>query len=315
MNADKNFKTSIGGQAVIEGVMMRGPETSALAVRKADKEIYVETWETNSNGKKPWYKTTPFVRGCFNFIDMMLIGYKTLMKSADLAEDGINDDSAEESKFEKWLEDKLGDKFSSVISVITLILALVLSIGLFIILPTFLVSLLSKVIKEKFLLTLIEAVTKIGIFVLYLALVSKNKDIHRVFMYHGAEHKTIACYEAGEELTPENVKKHTRFHPRCGTSFLLITLIVSILVFSFASWDNPVMRVLLKILLLPLVVGISYEIIKLTGKYDNVVTRAIAAPGLWLQRITTQEPELEMLEVAIASIKPCLPKVKGEDKW
>ncbi len=295
---------------MIEGVMMRGPEISALAVRKPDKEIVVETWNTNKTQKKPWYKNTPFVRGCVNFVEMMIIGYKTLMRSAELSE------MAEEPEgFEKWLNDKLGDKAGGVISGITLLLGLALAVGLFIILPTVLVSLIKNLTDSKVILTTAEAVTKICIFVAYLALVSKNKDIERVFMYHGSEHKTIACYEAGEELTPENAKKYTRFHPRCGTSFLFIILIVSILIFSFASWENPVMRIVMKILLLPLVVGISYEIIKLAGRYDNVFTRAVSAPGLWLQRLTTKEPDLDMLEVAIASIKPCIPKEEGADKW
>ncbi|MEF9983239.1 MAG: DUF1385 domain-containing protein [Oscillospiraceae bacterium] len=306
----KCFKTSIGGQAVIEGVMMRGPETSALAVRKPDDEIFVETWETNE-GKRPWYKKTPFIRGCFNFIEMLMLGYKTLMKSADLA----GELEEEQSAFEKWLSNKLGDKFSTLISAITMIFALCLTVVLFIILPTFIVSLLKKVIEQQFILTIIEAFAKISIFIAYLALVSSNNDIKRVFMYHGAEHKTIACYEAGDELTPENAAKYTRFHPRCGTSFMLIIIVVSILIFSMASWENPVLRVVLKIALMPLVVGISYEIIKITGKYDNFVTRIISAPGLWLQRLTTREPTSDMLEVAIASIKPCLPKNKGADQW
>ena len=306
----KNFKTSIGGQALIEGVMMRGPEISALAVRKPNKEIVVETWHTNKTQKKPWYKKTPFVRGCVNFVEMLIIGYKTLMRSAELSEM-----EEEPDKLEKWLNDKLGDKAAAVISSITLVLGLALALGLFVILPTLLVSLLKNITDSQVILTTAEAITKIGIFVAYLALVSKNKDIERVFMYHGSEHKTIACYEAGEELTPENAKKYTRFHPRCGTSFLFIILMVSILIFSFASWENPVMRIVMKILLLPLVVGISYEIIKLAGRYDNFLTRAVSAPGLWLQRLTTKEPDLDMLEVAIASIKPCIPEEKGADEW
>lgn len=307
----KDFKTSIGGQAVIEGVMMRGPFTSALAVRKPDKEVYVETWETNKSGKKPWYKKVPFVRGCVNFVEMMILGYKTLMRSAELS--GIDDE--EPTGFDKWIMDKCGKNAMTVLSVITMILAMFLAVVLFVVLPTFIVSLLKNVVDSNFVLTVAEGFTKIGVFVLYLYLVSKNKDIARVFMYHGAEHKTIACYEAGEELTPENAKNYTRFHPRCGTSFLFLILIVSILIFSMASWENPALRIIMKICLLPLVVGISYEIIKIAGRYNNIFTRIISAPGLWLQRLTTKEPDLDMLEVAIASIKPCIPKEDGADKW
>ncbi len=308
-NHKKPHKTSIGGQALIEGVMMRGPSTTAMSVRKSDGSIITESWETGGE-KKPWYKKTPFVRGIFNFIDMMLFGYRCLMRSADLAE--IEEDP---SPFEKRLMKLFGDKFESVFTGLALVIALLFAVGLFMILPTLIASFLGRFITHRFVLTLLEGCLKISIFVLYLAAVSRSKDIRRVFEYHGAEHKTIACYEAGLPLTPENAINFTRFHPRCGTSFILIVLVVSIMLFSVVSWDSLLMRLALKLLLLPLVVGIAYEIIRIAGHYDNALTRAISAPGIWLQRFTTYEPDASQLEVAIASMLPCIPLAEGEDRW
>ncbi len=311
MSNQAHKKTSIGGQALIEGIMMRGPETSSMAVRQPDGEISLSVWPTDKAGKKPWYKSTPFVRGSFNFIDMMALGYKCLMKSADLA--GFEEE--EPSKLEKKLMELLGDKFSAIFGSAAMLLGVALSIGLFMVLPTVLVGFIKHFINSQAILTAIEAVTKITIFVLYLYAVSKLGDVKRVFEYHGAEHKTIACYEAGEELTVENVRKYPRFHPRCGTSFMLIVMVVSVLVFSFASWNSVIGRVLLKLILLPLVVGISFEIIKLAGRYDNPLTRAISAPGLWLQNLTTYEPTDDQIEVAIAAMKPCIPNDQQQDQW
>ncbi len=306
----KNFRTSIGGQALIEGVMMRGPALSAMAVRLPDGEIDVETWETAS-GKK-WYKKAPFIRGVFNMVDSLLFGYKCLMRSA--TKSGLEEE--EPSKFEQWLAARLGKNLSTVVSVFALVMGVGLAILLFTALPAFLISLLGKLIEITPMgKSLLEGLTKIGIFVAYLALVSKMPDIRRVFEYHGAEHKTIACYEAGEELTVENVRAKLRFHPRCGTSFLLIVLVISILVFSVVSWESVLLRVVLKIALLPVVVGISYEIIKYAGRHDNALTRAISAPGLWLQRLTTNEPDDSQIEVAIASMMPVIPVEEGADKW
>lgn len=307
---NKIHKTNIGGQAVIEGVMMKGPVMSAMAVRTTENDIHVETWET-SKAKIQWHKKVPFVRGIFNFFDMLIGGYKCLMKSAEIA--GIEEE--EPGKFEQWLVDKLGDKFPKFVTYLSLILSMVLAMGLFMLLPSFLVSLLKDVIENQIILSLIEGVVKIGIFILYLYLVSKVPDVKRVFEYHGAEHKTISCYESGEALTVENAKKHTRFHPRCGTSFLLIVLVISVILFSVISWDNVFIRVALKLLLMPLVVGISYEIIKITGRYDNVLTRLIAKPGMALQNFTTKEPDATQLEVAIAAIKPTIPEDKALDRW
>lgn len=308
MNEKKIVYTSIGGQALIEGVMMRGPYTSAMAVRKPDGEISVSTWETESR-KRPWYKKTPIVRGIFNFIDMLTLGYRCLMRSAEIA--GLDDE--EPSGFEKKLMDFLGERFMTVFSFVAMLLGAILAVGLFMVLPTVIVGILRPYLTAQLALAAVEAILKIGIFVAYLWATSQMREIQRVFEYHGAEHKTIACFEAGEELTPENAKKHTRFHPRCGTSFLLIVMVVSVLVFSMVTWNNLLIRIGLKLVMLPVVVGIAYEIIKLAGKYQNPVTRAISAPGLWLQRLTTREPDLEQLAVAIAAMTPCIPE-DGSDR-
>lgn len=308
MNKKKIVYTSIGGQALIEGVMMRGPYTSAMAVRKPDGEVEVSTWETETK-KRPWYKTTPFIRGIFNFVDMITLGYRCLMRSAELA--GVDDE--EPTGLEKKLMDLLGEKFTTVFSWLAMILGAALAVGLFMVLPTVIVGILRPLLPSQLALAAVEACLKIGIFVLYLWATSRVREIQRVFEYHGAEHKTIACFEAGEELTPENAKKHTRFHPRCGTSFLLIVMVVSVLVFSMVTWENLLIRIGLKLAMLPVVVGIAYEIIKLAGKYQNPVTRAISAPGIWLQRLTTREPDLGQLAVAIAAMTPCIPE-DGSDR-
>lgn len=307
----EQFKTSIGGQALIEGVMMRGPSVSAMAVRKPDGEIDVERWDTKS--PRAWYKRTPFVRGIFNMADSLLSGYRCLMKSVEKA--GLEEEEGEPSKFEKWLADKLGKNIMTVVSAVSLIFGLALAVGLFMILPTFLVGLFGRWIGGGVLRSLLEGVVKIAIFVCYLALVSRMKEIHRVFEYHGAEHKTIACYERGLPFTVENVRAQRRFHPRCGTSFLLIVLVVSIIVFSVIDISHVLLRVALKLAMLPVVIGIAYELIKFAGRHDNPLTRVISAPGLWLQRLTTFEPDDSQIEVAIASMTPCIPEEKGSDEW
>lgn len=304
------FKTTIGGQALIEGVMMRGPEQSAMAVRTPSGEIDVETWAITS--PKSWYRKAPFVRGAFNMVDSLLLGYKCLMKSADKA--GMAEEE-EPSKFELWLSKKFNTSVMTVISVFALILGLGVAVALFMVLPAFLVGFLKHWALSSVVLSLIEGLLKIVLFVLYLALVSRMPDIRRVFQYHGAEHKTIACYEAKQALIVENVRPQSRFHPRCGTSFLLIVLVISILLFSVVTWNNVLVRIVLKLVLLPVVVGISYEIIRFAGRHDNAFTRAISAPGLWMQRMTTFEPDDSQIEVAIASMIPCIPQQSGEDQW
>ena len=314
MSEKKQKKTTIGGQAVIEGIMMRGVTRSAMAVRREDGEIAVEEWEHKA-ASTVWYKRVPFVRGIFNFVDQMVSGYRCILKSAEMS--GMDLEDEEPSAFEKKLMELFGDKLMGVFSTIATVLGVLLAVLLFIALPTA----ISKGINylagglPNMVLSLIEGGIKIVVFVCYMALVRRMKEMYRMFSYHGAEHKTIACYEAGEELTVENVRKYTRFHPRCGTSFLLIVLIISILVFSVITWQNGLLRVVLKLVLLPVVVGIAYEIIKLAGRYDNAVTRLISAPGLLLQRLITVEPDDSMIEVAIASLKPVIPKEEGTDNW
>lgn len=301
MSENKPIKTSIGGQAVIEGIMMKGPHKTALSVRLPNNTISTEEWETKSSNK--WYKKTPFIRGVFNFVDSMTSGYTCLMKSAEKA--GFDDE--EPSKFELKLKKMFGDKYMKFLEGVIMVFAMVLAIGLFSIVPTLLVNMFRGFVGNDILLTAIEAFVKIGIFLGYLYLVSKMNDIERVFKYHGAEHKTIFCYENGEELTIENVRKYTRFHPRCGTSFLVIVLLLSILTFSFLSWGNIWIRIGLKILCLPLIMSVSYECIKLAGRCDNLFTKILSAPGLWTQRLTTREPDDDQIEVAIEAMKRVIP--------
>lgn len=304
------FRTTVGGQAVMEGVMMRGPAKWCLAVRNPEGDIITETHDTQKRSWTSW----PFVRGVFNFFDSLIMGYKTLMRSAELSM-GDEFEEEEPSKFDLWLERKFGDKGTKTFMSIAAVIGVVLALVIFMVVPTALVGLLDNFLPLYGWRTLIEGVLKIALFVGYLALVRNMKEIRRVFSYHGAEHKTISTYEAGDELTVEKVHKHTRFHPRCGTSFLLIVLIVSILVFSLIPWGGTFARVGLKILLLPVVMAVAYELIRLAGRYDNLVTRIISAPGLWLQRLTTEEPDDSMIEVAIAAVEPVLPEIPDEAKW
>ena len=304
----KTIKTSIGGQAVIEGVMMRGPKLTALSVRMPDQSISTETWDTPNSNK--WYKKTPFIRGVFNFVESLTDGYKSLMKAAEKA--GLDDEEEEPSKFEQKLRQLLGDKFMPFLQGCILLFSLAMALFFFAFLPTTLVGFFKDYINHPLALSALEGLTKIAILILYLVLISNMSDIKRVFMYHGAEHKTIFCYEHGEELTVENVRKYTRFHPRCGTSFLVIVLLLSILVSSMVSWDNLWMRVGLKVLCLPIIMSLSYECIKFAGRHDNLFTRILSAPGLWTQRLTTREPDDSMIEVAIASMKKVIPENPDE---
>ena len=290
---------------------MRGPFTTSMAVRLPDGTIDTETWPTNKGGTTPWYKKTPFVRGIFNMIDTLKLGFSCLMKSADKA--GMEEE--EPSKFEEGLAKLLGANVNNVMNTVAILLGVGLALLLFIVIPTGVTSLVKPLVHSGALLALIEGVVKIAIFITYLALSARLSDVKRLYGYHGGEHKTIACYEAGEELTVENVRRHRRFHPRCGTSFLFLVIIISILVSSFISWENALVRMALKLLLLPLVVGISYELIKLAGRHTNLFTRFISAPGLWLQRLTTAEPDDSMMEVAIAAMKLVIPEDAEADNW
>lgn len=306
-------KSSIGGQALLEGVMMRGPEKEAMAVRLPDGTIDLEVWDLP---KAKWYKKVPFVRGPVNFIGSMLDGYKCLTKSADKAMQGIEEE--EPSKFEKWLTEKLGDKLMTIVMVIASVLGVALALMLFMFVPSLVTKGIGLLLPlGDFAKTCIEGLIKIGVFIAYIALTSLMKDIKRTYEYHGAEHKTIACYEAGDELTVENVKKHLRFHPRCGTSFIFIVLFISIIVFSVfrVPWEILWLRVLIKVAVLPVIVAIAYEIIKLAGRHDNIITRIVSAPGLWIQRLTTREPDDGQIECAIAAFKPCVPEDLEKDQW
>lgn len=303
----EKMRGKVGGQALIEGVMMRGVDKAAMAVRLPDGKIDVEEWPLKA--KSIWQKI-PFVRGIINFVITLYDGYTCLGKSAEKST--AEEDAEPETKFEKWLSDKLGDKLMGMVMAVGVVLALALSVVLFIFLPSLAVKGLDMLIPLGGFKAVLEGLIKICIFIGYLGLVSLNKDIHRVFQYHGAEHKSIFCFEHGMELTVENVRKEKRFHPRCGTSFILIVLIISILVFSLPiiTWDNILLRTVVKLLLLPIILGIAYELIKLAGRFDNPFTRAISAPGMLLQRLTTKEPDDSQIEVAIASLLPC---IQGED--
>ena len=303
-------KTSIGGQALIEGIMMRGPVLTSMATRMPDGSIDVETWNTHKGCKTPWTRKTPFIRGIFNMVDSMVVGYHCLMKSAEKA--GVEE---EPTKFDKWLEKKLGDKMMKVLGGFAAVLGVALAAVLFIFIPTGLSSLLKPLIGTGVGLSLIEGLIKVIILVGYMWLCSRMKDIRRVFEYHGAEHKSIACYEAGLPLTVENVRPQRRLHPRCGTSFLFLVVFISIIIGSFISWDNPAIRMLLKLLLIPVVVGISYELIKLAGRSDGIFTRIISAPGMWLQHITTCEPDDGQIECAIAALTAVIPEDENADRW
>ena len=317
MKDKKIHKTSIGGQAVIEGVMMKGPKEIAIAVRKPDGEIIIEKKPVSERIRKSKILKWPLIRGCVGFFDSMVTGVKALMFSAQFFD--IEGEEESESKFDQWLERKFGDKIKDIVIYVSVVLSLIFSIGLFFLLPNFITELIAKISGisvDGTVRTLIEGGVRMLIFLGYILLVSQMKDIKRVFMYHGAEHKTIATYEHGMELTVENARKGCRLHPRCGTSFLIFVMIVSVIVFLIIPKGLPwYMRAIFKILLLPLVAGISYEIIKFAGRHENWFTKIISMLGMWLQYITTREPDDSQLEVAIASIKAVIPDNKEEDKW
>ena len=325
--AKEKFKTMIGGQALIEGIMMRGPEKDAIVVRSS-KGLQTEIHPRKKNPPKS-IKNWPFVRGIFNFFDSQLIGIKALMRSADLAPEEMQE---EPSKFDLWLEKALGSEtFQKVIVGIAMVMGVGLSVFLFFLLPMVISGFLDGVIRSTLLLNLVEGIIRMVIFLAYMILISRMKEMKRVFAYHGAEHKTIRCYEARLPLTVENVRAQTRLHPRCGTSFLLVVMVISILVFSVASSallavvpDLAAMRgsalyrvimIIFKLLLLPLVVGITYEINRWAGRHDNRFTRVITAPGLWMQHFTTNEPDDSMIEVGIAAVTAVLPETEGSDLW
>jgi len=323
----EQFKTMIGGQALIEGIMMRGPKKDAIVVRGAEG-LTVEVSDRKLNPERS-FKNWPFLRGMFNFFDAQVTGVKALMRSADLAPEEY---AEEPSKFDKWLEEKLGnEKFEKAVIGFAVAMGLGMSILLFFLLPMVVSSFFDKWLDNTVVLNLFEGIVRMVIFMAYMLLVSRMKEMKRVFAYHGAEHKTIRCYEAGLPLTVENVRKMTRLHPRCGTSFLLVVMVISILVFSVASsgllavfpaleamrgtFLYRLVMVAFKLALLPVVVGITYEINRWAGRHDNSFTRILTKPGMWMQNFTTNEPDDSMIEVGIAAVQAVLPEKEGEDRW
>ncbi|MBQ7836481.1 MAG: DUF1385 domain-containing protein [Clostridia bacterium] len=311
---EKNCRLGkVGGQAVLEGVMMRSGDEIALAVRKDDGTIDVKNSRFVSVRKKHKWTNIPLLRGCINMVEMLKLSYGTLSDSAEML--GI-DETEEETKFEKWLRKVFGDKLMTVVMSISMVLALFLSVGLFVFLPNF-VTIGINALYHHFaqadlhnvLQNVISGVVRMIIFVVYLLLCSLMKDIRRTFEYHGAEHKTVACYESGMELTVENSRKCSRFHPRCGTSFIFVMMIISILATAFVDWNGwPTWAIMLtKLGMLPVIVGIGFEFLMIAGKHPNFITKALSAPGLWMQRITTKEPDDSQLEVAIMAIKHAMP--------
>lgn len=291
-------KQSVGGQALIEGVMMQSKDKRAMAVRKSDGEIVIKKNKIKSWINEKNIDKIPFVRGSFILIETMMEGIKSLNFSSDFF---LEDE--EEDAFDKFMKKIFKDKSNDITIGISIALSIILSVGLFILVPTFIGGIFSNIIKNNIILNLIEGIIRISILFLYIVTVSKNKDIERVFQYHGAEHKSIYCYENNLELTVENARKFGRLHPRCGTNFLFIVMFTSIILFSFFGWPNPLVRVIMRIICVPVVAGIAYEIIKYIGKYNNKLTKIVAYPGMMLQKFTTKEPNDEQLEVALAALK------------
>lgn len=296
--------TSIGGQAVMEGVMMRGPERTAIALRLEDGRIHIKTEPNKKSGK---FAKMPIIRGVFAFIGSMVVGMKALLYSADVLEANMDYEDEEPGKFEQWATKKFGDKFVwNMMIYLSVVFALVMTVGIFILLPTFAVNWLSMFTDSHILLNLAEGILRIAIFIIYVAAISKMEDIKRVFQYHGAEHKTIHCFENGLELTPENADQFYTLHPRCGTSFLMFVMVISLILFSLCGWPGIWMRLLSRILLIPVVAGLSYELLKVAGRSDNGFVKALSLPGIYLQKLTTKNPSLDQLEIAIASMKAVL---------
>lgn len=317
----KTHKTSVGGQALIEGVMMQGPRGMATAVRKPDGEILTEYHTIKLLRNKNKFFNIPIIRGIFGFVESMIMGYKTLMYSAEVS--GMEDFEEESmSKFERWLNDKMGEKLVSAVAAIGSVLGIVLAFILFFYLPVLVFNKANEWAGGAItnFQGLIEGGMKIIIFVIYIAAVSRMKDVRRLFMYHGAEHKSIACYEAGLDLTVENAKKCTRFHPRCGTSFIFVVLIFSIIFYTIIAKIFPVIAaerilwLILKLVFLPIIMGICYEFIRYAGRHDNLFVNIVSAPGLWMQRLTTKEPTDDILEVGIAAIKAVITDNPEDDE-
>ena len=307
----EKFRTTVGGQALMEGIMMRGPQKICCAVRRPDGGIDLSYEDVHTH----WYNRIPLVRGVCNMVENLRSGYKYLMHSADIALTE-EEQQAEQSKLEKWLDEHTGPAFQNALLTLSAFVGVVIAIVLFMFLPTFFTGLIAKVLPlGRWARVILEAVIKLALFLGYMFLCTRTKEIHRMFSYHGAEHKTIACYEAGEELTVANIRRHSRFHPRCGTSFLILVLLISILLYAVLPWTSTGLRVVYKLAMLPLLVGISYEVLRWSGRSNSVLARAIAVPGLWLQRLTTFEPDDSMIEIAIAAVTPVLPADPKEADW
>ena len=394
--AEYAHKSKIGGQALVEGIMMKGAFRGAMACRLPNGEIDLEVWDIPAKwttdpktGKqklvRPWYTTVPLVRGCVNFVTSMIDGYRCMMKAAEKQIDEELDDfclwkkhekidklpeeeqkaafvkwftaerekidaekskedknyqplgapdaetidrrwdylqkasehyeAEEPSKLEQWLDDKLGDKLFNILMVIVLVISIALAFGLFLYVPRWIVGLIKPLTESRIIRSVAEGIVKIAIFVAYMWLTGCTKSIRRTYQYHGAEHKTIACFEAALPLTVENVRKQIRFHPRCGTSFIFLVLLISIFFGCFNPFTVTWQRVLFSLCLLPVIMGVSYELIRIAGRYTNACTRILSAPGLWLQRITTKEPDDSMIECAIAAMTPCIPENLEDDEW
>lgn len=306
-------KTTIGGQALIEGIMMLGPEKSAIAVRKENGEIDLKVEKITKLTDKYKILGIPFIRGIFGLFESLKRGFSALSYASSIA---ISEIDEEPTKFEKWLEKKFGSRaVENIVMGIATVFGIAIPIVLFILLPTLLAGTIDKLGLPNLLRNLIEGVLRVIIFLIFMFSVSRMKDMKRVFAYHGAEHKSIFCYEAGEELTVENVRKFSKEHPRCGTSFMFSVMVISVLVFSVVSWSNPLIRMALRLALLPVVVGISYEVNRFIGRHDNWFTRIIRAPGLWFQTFTTFEPDDGMIEIAIAALREVIPEDKESDNW
>ena len=307
MKDNNIFRTTIGGQALIEGILMRGPSKTCIVVRRPDGELVYkeETYKTRTG-----FAALPLIRGVVRLGDSLSGGIKALTYSSDIAFDGVEEEE------DDWLTRKLGKKKAQdLATTIALVLGIAIPIALFILLPTLLAGLLDQWIGSGFLRNLVEGLIRILIFLGFLLSISRMKDIRRTFMYHGAEHKTIHCYEHNLPLTVENVRKFPKAHPRCGTSFLFVVMIISILVFSFVKWSNPLIRVLLRLVLLPVIISLSYEFNLLVGRHDNALTKILRAPGLFMQKFTTFEPDASMIEVAAAALTRVIPEKEGEDRW
>ena len=318
MKREKTQKiTSIGGQALMEGIMMRGPLKTTVGVRKNDGSIELEEIQPLNLTQKYKLLRLPILRGVAGMIDSLVTGNKALMLSADKAMEGEEVPEEELSKFDKWVDKHFGEKAVSIVMGASVVFAVAICIAVFFFVPTFLFNLLSSALPflndHMIWRSAFEGILRIILFLVYMALVTLNKDIKRVFQYHGAEHKTIFCYEHGLELNVENVRMQSRFHPRCGTSFIVLMLIVGILIGLFIPFTDVWLRSAVKFLLLPVTVGLGYELIRICGRHDNIVTHIIAAPGVWMQHLTTKEPKDEMIEVAIAAMKDVIPE-NGEDR-